>query len=258
MAWLLGGLLQTSALAEAPSKDALDEVEQRISRVENGLVELMQTRRDETAPAPSMKTLAERMAFYKVPGLSMAVIHGNRIEWAKVCGEIKAGSGVRVSTDTLFQAASTTKALVAAAVLHQVEKGRLELDAEVNTYLKAWKVPENELTREKKVTLRMLLSHRAGLPSAPMCFDEKAGVPTLVQVLKGESPARNKAAVVEHVPGSKWQYSNVGYAVVQRVLEESLGQPLPRIMAQTLFEPLAMGSSTLSYPLPAELRPRAA
>lgn len=228
------------------------ETERRIQSFENGLAVLGQ------APDAAKNSLAERMAFYKVPGVSIAVFDGNKIEWAKGYGVVRAGSGAAVTPDTLFEAASTTKALVAATVLHFVEKGRLDLDVDVNRYLKSWHIPTNEFTREKKVTLRLLLSHRAGLPLTNMGGDEKIGVPTLLQVIKGESPAQNKPAIPEIVPGSKWQYSNVGYVLIQLILEERLGKPLEQIMAEALFMPLAMKSSTLIYPLAEKLRGREA
>jgi CubicO group peptidase (beta-lactamase class C family) len=256
----LGVLLLSFGLPvfAAEQKAAVDEVEKKIEVFENGLYPMPQGPADPKAPAPKAQTLIERMAFYKVPGVSLAVIDEFKIQWSKGYGEIKAGSGKAVTEATIFEAASTTKALVAAVVLHFVDKGRFDLDADVNTYLKSWQVPENEFTKEKKVTLRLLLTHQAGLPTTNMGYDEQAGVPTLVQVLKGEAPARNKAAVPELIPGSKWQYSNVGYALIQLILEDALGQKLEAIMAETLFNPLGLRTTTLYYPLPASLQEREA
>jgi CubicO group peptidase (beta-lactamase class C family) len=203
-------------------------------------------------------SLGERLAAAHVPGLSLAVIRGGRIEWTLARGVLEAGTPRPVEVGSLFEAASVTKAVVAAAVLHYVEKGRLDLDADVNVYLKSWKVPDTEFTRERKVTLRGLLSHQAGMPSTSMGYDEGAGVPTLVQVLAGQAPARNKAAVPEFVPGRRWQYSNVGYALVQMVLEDALGRPLTAITDETIFMPLGLKTATLAYPLPASLRGREA
>jgi CubicO group peptidase (beta-lactamase class C family) len=87
-----------------------------------------------------------------------------------------------------------------------------------------------------------------------MGYDGKTGVPSLVQVVKGEAPALNKAAIPELVPGSKWQYSNIGYVLIQLLLEDVLGKPLAQIAEETIFDPLNMKSSTFSYPLKEELQ----
>jgi CubicO group peptidase (beta-lactamase class C family) len=219
--------------------------------VENSLVEF-----SPGAPAPGRTrkplALAERMTFYKVPGVSIAVIDHGRIEWAKGYGVLKAGSAAPVTTASFFEAASTTKAVIASLVLGLVQEGKLDLDRDVNQYLKSWRVAENEFTRRQKVTLRLLLSHRAGLPATNFPYDEKKAPPTLRQVLDGEAPAGNKAAVVELLPGSQWQYSNIGYVVIQQLLEDVLGKPLAEIVRERVFAPLRMDSSTLVYPLAAE------
>jgi CubicO group peptidase (beta-lactamase class C family) len=242
-------LIGVFARAQAAGTDEA-RVAQRIKSFENGLVEF-----SPGAPAGQSRkflALAARMAFYKVPGVSIAVIDQGRIEWAKGYGVLRAGSPAAVTTGSFFEAASTSKAVAAALVLGLAQEGKLDLDADVNQYLKSWRVAENEFTRQKKVTLRLLLSHRAGLPSTNFPYDEKGAPPTLLQVLEGKAPAGNKAAVVELLPGSKWQYSNIGYVVVQQLLEDVSGKPLAAIAKERVFIPLRMASSTFAYPLSPE------
>ncbi len=71
--------------------------------------------------------------------------------------------GPPVTPDTLFQAASISKPVAAVAVLRLVDQGKLNLDTDVNQYLKSWKLPANEFTTKTKVTIRQLLTHTAGL-----------------------------------------------------------------------------------------------
>ncbi|MCJ7588759.1 MAG: beta-lactamase family protein [Candidatus Aminicenantes bacterium] len=229
---------------------------QRIQNIENGLEEFNPGPPD-PAKTPLKMKRAERMAVHKIPGVSIAVIDGNKIQWAKSYGVLSAASGAPVTTESIFQAASTTKMLVAAIVLHFAGKGLLDLDRDINTYLKSWKVPENKLTKEKKVTLRLIMTHQSGLPMTNFPYDD-GPPPSLVQVLKGEPPARNKPAVVEFTPGSKWQYSNIGYVVIQLLLEDVTGRSLAGLMQDVIFKPIKMKSSTLVYPLEAGLRAREA
>ena len=238
----------------SPIKDP--QISRRIEALENGLVEFVPGPPD-PAGTPRKMSLAERMAVHKIPGVSIAVVKGGKVDWVKAYGILKAGGEAPVTPESIFQAASTTKMLVAAAALHYVDKGRLDLDEDVNAYLKSWKVPENELTRRNKVTLRLLLTHRAGLPMTNFPSDD-GPPPSLVQILKAEPPARNKPAVVELVPGSEWRYSNIGYVVIQLLLEDLTDKPLARLMREVVFDPLGMKSSTLVYPLEPRLRDKEA
>jgi CubicO group peptidase (beta-lactamase class C family) len=78
-----------------------------------------------------------------------------------------------------------------------------------------------------------------------------------VHVLNGELPAKNQGAFVEYVPGSRHQYSNIGFNVVQLLLEDVLGKTYQEIVQETLFSPLSMVSSTFEFPLSPDVKRRA-
>jgi CubicO group peptidase (beta-lactamase class C family) len=225
------------------------ELAQRIRNVENGLVESDLSTPQADPASQKTRSIPDRMAGLKIPGVSLAAIDNYKIDWTKSYGILKAENSAPVKTDSLFEAASTSKLIVAAIALRFVEAGKLDLDTDVNAYLKSWKVPDNEFTTDKKVTLRLLLTHQSGFPMTNMGYDESAGIPTIVQVLKGEPPAENKPAVPVFVPGSRWQYSNIGYVAVQLLLEDIAGQPLAELARRIVFDPLGMTSSTFVYPL---------
>jgi CubicO group peptidase (beta-lactamase class C family) len=156
--------------------------------------------------------------------------------------------------ETLFQAGSISKPVAALAALRLVQDGRLRLDENVNAKLVSWKVPENEFTREQKVTLRRLLSHSAGLTVHGFPgYAADAPVPTLIQVLDGVSPANTAAVRVDTVPGTLWRYSGGGYTVLQQLLIDVTGKPFPELLRQTVFEPLGLSHSTYEQPLPASI-----
>jgi len=195
------------------------------------------------------KNLNERMEHYKTPGVSIAVISDYKIDWIKAYGVMDVTSGESVTNESIFEAASTSKFLTAVLVLHFIEKGLFDLDENVNTYLKSWKVPENEFTKDKKVTLRRLLTHQSGLPITNFGYDDNIGIPTLTEILGSESPAMNKPAIPELEPGTQWQYSNIGYVLIQLILEDALNEPFHLIAKKIIFDPLVMSSSTFKYPL---------
>ncbi|MFC2151506.1 SUMF1/EgtB/PvdO family nonheme iron enzyme [Bacteroidota bacterium] len=227
-------------------------VEQRIFNIENRLIKFKtpkQALQSNNEDVDNYLSIDERMMFYNIPGLSIAVINENKIEWAKSYGTLKKGIDKNVTTNSYFEAASTTKLLTSVIVLHYDEKGMLNLDKNVNDYLKSWKIPENELTKDTKVTLRLLLTHQSGMNRPDGGFSSE-GSPTIVQTLNGEYPATSDSAVIEYIPGTEWQYSNFGYIVLQLILEDVLGKPLSQIAKEIVFEPLNMNFSTLEYPLP--------
>jgi len=233
----------------------------RIHHIENGLVEFTMPRamfHPHSTEIQDRRTLSERMAHYKVPGVSIAVICDCELEWAKGYGIHRVGSDRTVTTKTFFQAASTSKLVTAALALHLVEKGILDLDQDVNTYLRSWQVRENEFTAQRKVTLRLLLTHQSGLPTTNFDQKENAGDPTLVQVLNGKAPAINAPAIVKYTPGTMWQYSNLGFVVVQQLLEDATNKPFSQLAQEVVFEPLGMENSTFEYPLRQDLRSREA
>ncbi len=197
-------------------------------------------------------SLDTRMAHYGIPGVSIAVINDNEISWTASYGEVSIGSGRTVDDQTIFQAASTTKLLIAVLTLQLAEKGVLKLDVDISDYLVSWTIPESSFLHEQPVTLRLLLTHQAGFNRPDGGFD-KDGAPTLLQTLNGEHPAKAKRAEIEYLPGSKWQYSNYGYLIIQQVIQDVTGRTLADVAQEMIFDPLGMARSTFEVPLPEAL-----
>ena len=204
------------------------------------------------------KALTAHMAELNVPGVSVAFIEDGRVKWTRVYGVATVG-GPPVTSTTLFQAASMSKAVAAAAALRLVEQGRLDLDEDVNSRLKAWKVPETPYTAEKKVTLRRLFSHTAGLTvSGFPGYQAGKPIPTTVQVLEGLPPANTPAVRSFEAPGGQYAYSGGGYTVAQLLMVEVGGKPYPELLQDLILRPAGMRHSTFDQPLPDQLLPKAA
>jgi len=267
LALLLGGCGQTVATPTVEA-DPSGPVQERIQRVENGLIAVTAEGELELGDP---KTLTERMAHYGVPGVGIAVINDYQLEWAKGYGVLEAGGNERVTPDSLFHAGSIAKPVSAAAALALVERGLLDLDRNVNDKLVSWQVPENEYTAEEKVTLRRLLSHSAGLtdgfamrsssdPEFDWWITSEGETPavTIQQLLEAQPPADDGSPTrVTRVPGTAYQYSNLGYGVLQLLMTDVTGLAFPELMQETVLGPLGMTSSTFEQPLPEELRDRA-
>jgi CubicO group peptidase (beta-lactamase class C family) len=199
------------------------------------------------------------MRFYKVPAVSIAVIDRFSLAWARAYGVRQAGNAEPANVENLFQAASISKPLVALATLHLVDRGKLQLDEDVNKQLISWKIPENEFTRQKPVTLRQLLDHSGGLTNHEVgTYGLDQRIPTLLESLDGKPPARNRPVYVDYLPGSRSRYSGGGYSVLQQLLIDVSGQTFPEFMTETVLKPLGMTHSNYQQPLSKELAPVAA
>jgi CubicO group peptidase (beta-lactamase class C family) len=203
--------------------------------------------------------VAAQMKKRHIPGLSLAVIDGGAIVRAQGYGFESTAGLSPVTADTLFLAGSVSKSVSALGALRLVEEGKLALDTDVNATLRSWHVPENDFTKEKKVTLRLILSHSAGLTVHGFGgYAVGDPVPTLVQVLDGAEPANSDPIRVDSIPGTKWRYSGGGYTVMQQMIIDVTGEPFPKFMEETVLGPLGMRASTFDQPLPETLTAKAA
>lgn len=195
--------------------------------------------------------VAGQMRDHHIVGLSLAIIDGGKIVKAQGYGFTDKSGKQPVTAATLFQAASVSKSVAALGALRLVEQGRLLLDEDVNVKLRTWKVPENEFTKDQKVTLRRILSHSAGLTIHGFAgYEAGTPLPTLAQVLDGVKPAHSSPIRVNIIPGSKWRYSGGGYTVMQQLMIDVTGQPFPEFMQEFVLKPLSMTQSTYEQPLP--------
>ena len=240
---------------------------ERIERVEQGLVPLSASGQPEWGRSVP---LADRMAHYGVPGVSVAVIDDGELVWAKGYGVRVAGGNEAVTPETLFHAGSVAKSLSAVATLTLVEQGLLSLDGDVNNTLVSWHVPENGYTAVEKVTLRRLLSHSAGLQDgltnrgaddpmpAYVTFGDEMPSATLQQLLEGMPEDDVAPTRVVTIPGTGYRYANADYAIVELLVEDRLDRPFVDFMQGTLLDRLGMAFSSYHQPLPGELRARSA
>jgi CubicO group peptidase (beta-lactamase class C family) len=182
----------------------------------------------------------------KVPGISVAVIDHGRLVWAQGFGWRDVEKRLPVDTDTQFQAGSISKPVSALGVLLLSGAGKVELDRDVNSYLKGWHL-DSRYTNVP-VTLRQLLCHRAGMvPHGFQGFSETRTPPSLLEVLT-KHYFLNGPVRVKYPPGSRNKYSGGGYCVAQKVVEDVTAEPFEVAMSQLLLQPLRMSRSDFHQP----------
>lgn len=226
----------------------------RIRAVENGLLRAVVFKGED----PERMQLTDRMAFYRVPGVSVAVIDKYAIEWTHGYGVERAGTDLPITPDLLFQATSISQSVAAWGILHLVEQGKIDLDVDANIYLRSWKIPISRAASEAKATPRLLMSHSAGLISLKLAgYPYGKPMPTVLDVLQGQRPSDSPGVYIYKEPGTEVQYSELGYAVLHQLLEDVTGKPFHQILAEAVLQPLQMNQSTFKIPLPDIMRTKA-
>jgi CubicO group peptidase (beta-lactamase class C family) len=194
-------------------------------------------------------TLAERMAYYHLRGVSIAVINDYKVEWAKGYGWADSSEARPVTAATLFQAASLSKSLNGVGVLRLVQDGKLDLNTDINQYLKGWKFPYDSLSKDKKITMAQLLSHTAGLSVHGFPgYDVKDSIPGIEQILEGQRPANSPRVHALFAPGLRAEYSGGGITLSQLVVMNITGLPYDQFMRDSILRPLGMTGSFYTQP----------
>ena len=194
-------------------------------------------------------TLKERMAFYEVNAVSIAVIKDFKVEWTKAYGYADVSEKKLATTQTLFQAASISKSINSLGILKLVEEGKLGLDNDINNYLKDWKFPYDSISKGNKITISQLLSHQAGLSTSGFGgYAKGQKLPTTLEILNGLQPANSNAVRSIFEPGLKFQYSGGGTTITQLILENVTGEKYEDYMNKNVLAQLKMNNSSYNQP----------
>ena len=170
-------------------------------------------------------------------GLAVGVVENGRITFLSGYGETVAGSGEKVTPDTVFRWASVSKGLAATMVAKLAEQGRVKLDAPVVNYVPGLKLPAGA---EYRATVRDLLSHRLGLYRN--AFDNKLEEGRSPAVLRAQLSTLN--AICQ--PGTCWSYQNVAYDASSDLVARVTHMPYQAAVQQNLFDPIGMTSASLT------------
>ncbi|KQL35933.1 serine hydrolase [Psychrobacillus sp. FJAT-21963] len=190
--------------------------------------------------------IEERMKHYNVPGLSITLLEGCKISGTENYGLLEVESNRKVNEDSSFSACSISKFLTGMLAMKLVEEGLFNLDVDVNESLVSWKVPVNDFTKNKKVTLRNLLSHQSGIKDPKGSFFElnsNIGIPSMVEIFEGETPYCKVPIAVKCDPESEFHYSDAGFCIIQQLIEDVTEKPFHQVMNEQIFEPLGMANS---------------
>lgn len=173
-----------------------------------------------------------------VPGLVYGIVKDGKLVHIGTQGIQDTDSARPVTPDTLFRIASMTKAFTALTILKLRDDGLVRLDAPASDYvpeLRDWKYPTEDSPR---IRVRDLLNHRAGFVTDDPWGDRQTPLPEedFTRLLKDGVPFSTP-------PGTRFEYSNLGYALLGRIITNVSGQPFEATITRTLLKPLGMNAS---------------
>lgn len=224
-------------------------------------------------PVPQLGAFDSRMAAliakWQVPGAALAIAKDGRLVFAHGYGLANQETGEAVQPDSLFRIASISKPFTATGVMKLVEAGKLDLDAKVSAILRDFMPPKGQWVDERMrdITVRDLLRHTGGwddhardeaaLLLMPLAAADYFGVPsppTSRQFLR----YAYSAIPLDNPPGSRFAYSNLGYLLLGRIIEEVSGARYVDYMQREVLTPagirrMAISGSSPEAPAPGEV-----
>jgi CubicO group peptidase (beta-lactamase class C family) len=229
------------------------KISKKIVEVENSLMPLV--------PIEGLEgwNILDRMKYHNIQGASIAVINNYKVEWAKAYGWADTARKIPMTVETMLSAGSISKFILAAGAFDLVEQQKLSLNQPINNYLTSWKLGENDFTKKKPVTLKMLLSHTGGT-SQSAYFGYEANtkkLPTIVEILDGKSPDGTRRVGVNKEPSTGFQYSGGGTLVAQLAMMDVSKTDFEPLIRSLVFNKLGMNNSTFEQPLSAKYASKA-
>ncbi|HEX5184369.1 MAG TPA: serine hydrolase domain-containing protein [Allosphingosinicella sp.] len=195
------------------------------------------------AAAPQLDAIFRRyMDEAHVPGLVYGVVMDGRLVLVRAMGVQDVETKRPVAPDTLFRIASMSKAFTALAILKLRDAGGLSLDAPAETYvpeMRFWHYPTSD---SPKITIRDLLSHAAGFVTDDPWGDRQTPMPEadFTRLLQTGVPFQS-------APGTAYEYSNLGFAILGRIVTNVSGRPFEDYIQSEIMRPLGMASTGYDY-----------
>lgn len=186
---------------------------------------------------------------HDVPGISVALVNRGGIVWTQGYGWASKIDAEPLTADSVMRAASITKILTAVSIMQLVEKGKVDLDSSLTTYLPEFSI----LSRFPKsnFTIRQMLTHHSGLPSDLMrgfkLYNGDAAPDNLLDQFR-RLPLEANSLHLASEPGKSFSYSNLAFALLGLVIERVTGEPYPKYIENQILSPLGMEDSAIVYP----------
>ena len=184
------------------------------------------------------KLFDEQFASRKPPGMVIALVVDGEVRWSKGWGEREVGRNEAPDLDTVFRGASLTKSFTAVGILQLRDSGKLSLDDPAEKYLPELRQLRYPTRDSPRITVRQLLSHSAGFPE-----DNPWGDLQLGMTEEGFQRLLARGLSFSQAPGTAYEYSNTGFALLGRLVERVSGERLQDYLSRRVFRPLGMSAT---------------
>ena len=191
------------------------------------------------------------MSEYNIPALSLAVINEGKIEWADIYQNANFSKEQKLDCSSIFQAASLSKPVTFLAAQRMHSAGEIDLDENIQNYLKDYVLPQGKQTNENPVTFRNIFSHTSGISAGGyQGYAKDLAIPSDLAILRGNEGVNTPAIEVISAPSEMLAYSGGGYTLAELALQDIYGDEFSNIMKKWILEPTGMQDSEFTQPLP--------
>jgi CubicO group peptidase (beta-lactamase class C family) len=174
-----------------------------------------------------------------MPGAAMGIVIDGELAWLKTSGVTDTAAKISVTPDSVFRIASMTKSFTALAILRLRDEGKLSLDDAVAKYVPELARLSYPTADSPVLTVRHLLTHSEGFPE-----DNPWGDRQLAQPQETMSAWLKEGIPFSTVPGTEYEYSNYGFAILGQIVERVSKQPYDTYMAVNILAPLGLKDTT--------------
>ena len=197
-------------------------------------------------------SITHKMSEYKIPALSLAVIQQGEIAWADIYQNRAFSKAHTLNCNSLFQAASLSKPVTVMAAVRMHSAGEIDLDNNIQNYLKNFTLPPGKQTADNPVTLRNIFSHTSGItPGGYQGYITNIALPSDIDILKGNAGTNSPAITVSTPPNETLAHSGGAYTLAEVVLQDIFQNEFASIMKKWILDPAEMKHSDFTQPLPA-------
>ena len=217
------------------------------SELENGIREQVKFLDEEE----ELQSIPSKLTEYTIPALSISVIEHGEISWSELYQNPDFATQGDLDCSTIFQAASLSKPVTFMAALRMEAAGAIDMDRDIEFYLKDFQLPEGEQSAENPVTFRNLFSHTSGISRGGyLGYDQDSALPSDLDILKGSPGVNTPPIQVASPPNENLAYSGGGYTLAELALQDIFQTEFSQIMNQWILRPLQMKHSLFDQPLP--------
>lgn len=197
-------------------------------------------------------SISDKMSEYVIPAISLAVIKEGKIEWTETYHGKELDENQGLDCTSIFQAASLSKPVTFMAALRMHAAGEIDLDKNIEDYLKSFQPPKGKQTKDNPVTFRNIFSHTSGINGGGyQGYNRNIEMPSDAAILMAKNGVNSPAIEVVWSPNQTLVYSGGGYTLAELALQDIFGTDFSEIMEKWILNPANMKNSEFTQPLPA-------